>query len=136
MAGAQRRSSFVAGAKGSSRRVVEPLLKVHPISIWSLSVANATPSPPIQGDAGNDRFGAEGGEDSLFTNAELAVGLFRLSFETLISRRWKPCSLRRLLPYHSREPSLCVRAPSFIRLFVMLMLSANSILFLGRRLLI
>ena len=24
---------------------------------------------------GNDRFGAEGGEDSLFTNAELAVGV-------------------------------------------------------------
>ena len=35
---------------------------------------NATPSPPIRGDVGNDRFRAEGGEDSLFTNAELAVG--------------------------------------------------------------
>ena len=74
MAGAQRRSSFVAGAKGSLRRAAEPPLKVLPIYIWSLSVENATPSPPIQGDVGNDRFGAEGGEDSLFTNAELAVG--------------------------------------------------------------
>ena len=35
---------------------------------------NATPSPPIRGDVGNDCFGAEGGEDSLFNNAELAVG--------------------------------------------------------------
>ena len=34
------------------------------------------PSPSRLGDAGNDRFGAEGGEDSLFTNAELAVGVF------------------------------------------------------------
>ena len=31
-------------------------------------------SPLIRGDVGNDRFGAEGGEDSLFTNAELAAG--------------------------------------------------------------
>ena len=35
---------------------------------------NTTPSLPIQGEVGNDRFGAEGGEDSLFTNVELAVG--------------------------------------------------------------
>ena len=28
----------------------------------------------MRGDVGNDRFEAEGGEDSLFTNAELAVG--------------------------------------------------------------
>ena len=34
---------------------------------------NATPSPPIRGDVGNDRFGAEGGEDSPFTNAELVA---------------------------------------------------------------
>ena len=32
------------------------------------------PSPLIRGDVGNDCFGAEGGEDSLFTNAELAAG--------------------------------------------------------------
>ena len=32
------------------------------------------PSPPIRGDVGNDHFGAEGGEDSLFTNTELAAG--------------------------------------------------------------
>ena len=39
----------------------------------------------------------EGGEDSLFTNAELTVGA-----------RWTPCALRRLWPYHSKEPSLYV----------------------------
>ena len=34
---------------------------------------NALPSPPIWGEVGNDRFRAEGGKDSLFTNAELAA---------------------------------------------------------------
>ena len=71
--GAQRRSSSTARAKGSSRRATKPPLKVLHISIWIPSVQNATPSPPIRGDVGNDRFGAEGSEDSLFTNAELAV---------------------------------------------------------------
>ena len=74
MAGAQRRSSFSTGAKGSSRKAVEPPLKVLPISIRSPSMQNATPSPPIRGDVGNNRFGADGGEDSLFINAELAAG--------------------------------------------------------------
>ena len=31
------------------------------------------PSPLIRGDVGNDRFGAEGGADSLFTNADLSA---------------------------------------------------------------
>ena len=48
-------------------------MKVLPISIWSPSTQNATPSPPIRGDVGNDRFGAEGGEDSSFTNAKLVA---------------------------------------------------------------
>ena len=74
-AGAQRRSSSAKGVKGSSRRVVEPHLKVLPISVWSPSAQNATPSPPMWEDAGDNRFGAEVGEDSLFTNAELAVGV-------------------------------------------------------------
>ena len=64
MAGAQRRSSSAAGAKGSSRRAVEPPLKVLPISVWSPLAQNATPSPLIQGDVRNDCFGADGGEDS------------------------------------------------------------------------
>ena len=72
-ASAQRRSSSAAGAKGSSRRVVELPFKVLPISIWSPSAQNATPSPPMRGDVGNDHFRVEGAEDSLFTNAELAV---------------------------------------------------------------
>ena len=56
MVGAQRRSSSAARAKGSLRRATEPPLKVLPISIWSPSAQNATPSPPIRGDVGNNRF--------------------------------------------------------------------------------
>ena len=74
MAGAQRQSSFVAGAKGSSRKAAELPLKVLPISVWSPSAQNALPSPPTWGDMGDDRFGDVGGEDSLLTNAELAAG--------------------------------------------------------------
>ena len=55
------------------RRAAEPPLKVLPISIWIPSTQNAMPSPPIQGDVGNYHFGVEGGDDSLFTNAELAA---------------------------------------------------------------
>ena len=72
--GAQRHSSSAAGAKDSSRRATEPPLKVLLISVWSPLAQNTTPSPPLRGDVGNDHFGVEGGEDSLFTNAELAVG--------------------------------------------------------------
>ena len=74
VAGAQRRSSSTAGAKGSSRRAAEPPLKVLLISIWSPLAQNATPSPPMRGDVGSDCFGVKGGEDSLLTNAELTAG--------------------------------------------------------------
>ena len=72
VAGAQRLSSSATGVKGSSRKAVELPLKVLPISVWSPSVQNASPPlpPPLGGD---DRFEAEGGEDSLLTNAELAA---------------------------------------------------------------
>ena len=74
MVGAQCRSSSAAGVKGSSRKATEPPLKVLPISVWSPSAQNASPPPSTQGDVGDDRFEAEGGEDSLLTNAEFAVG--------------------------------------------------------------
>ena len=101
VAGAQRHSSSVVGAKGSLRRVADPPLKVLPISIWSPSAQNATPSPPIGGDVGNDLFGAgRGGEGEVRTRClpmrSSPSGLFRLFFGTLISRRWKPYAFWRL----------------------------------------
>ena len=35
---------------------------------------NASPSPPTWGDTRDDRFEVEGGEDTLLSNAKLAVG--------------------------------------------------------------
>ena len=70
----QRHSSSTVGAKGSSKKASELPLKVLPISVWGLSEQNASPSPPTRGYVGDDRFGDEGGEDSLLTNAELVAG--------------------------------------------------------------
>ena len=75
MAGAQLHSSSTVGDKGSSRKAAKLPLKVLPIFVWSPSAQNASPSPPTQGGMGDDRFEAKGGEDSLLTNAELAVGV-------------------------------------------------------------
>ena len=83
VAGVQRRSSSTTGVKGSSRKAVEPPLKVLPISVWSPSTQNPSPSPLTRGDVGDDLFefkgrggggGGGGGENSLLTNAELAPG--------------------------------------------------------------
>ena len=71
--GAERHSSSTAGVKGSLRKATEPPLKVLPISVWSPLAQKALPPPPTRGDMGDDRFEAEGGEDSLLTNAELAA---------------------------------------------------------------
>ena len=73
VAGAQRRSSFVARVKGSSRKAAAPPLKVLPISVWSPSAQNTSPPPPTLGDVGDDRFEDEEGEDSLLTNVELTA---------------------------------------------------------------
>ena len=62
-------------SQGSLRKAIEPPLKVLPIFFWSPSTQNASPSPLTQGDVGDDRFEAEGGEDSLLTNAELPTGV-------------------------------------------------------------
>ena len=130
---AQCRSSSASGAKGSSRRAAGPPLKVLPISVWSPQARNAMPSPPMRGMIALELRGVR---TRCLPMRSSPPGLFRLSFRTLISRRWKPCALRRLWPYHSKGPSLYVQVPSFIRLVVVLMLSANFILFLSRRLLI
>ena len=84
MAGAQRHSSSVAGAKGSSRKVAELPLKVLSISVWGPSGQNASPSPPTRGDVGDDRFGAEGVRTRYSPMRSLPLGLFHLSFGTLI----------------------------------------------------
>ena len=116
-------------------------MKVLHISVWSPSVQNSLPPPSTRGEMGDDCFEVGGGGGGVVRTRYSLMrssppGLFRLSFGTLISRKWKPCVWRRLWPCPSKGSFLYVLAPSFFHLVVMLMLSANSILFLGRRLLI
>ena len=70
----QPRSTSAAKTKGSSGRVVEPLLEVMPISVWSPPAQSAKPPPSIPEDLGRERLEVDGDEDSLISNAELAAG--------------------------------------------------------------
>ena len=70
----QPRSASAAKAKYSSRRAVGPSLEVMPISVWSPPAQSAEPPPSILEDLGRERLGADGDEDSLLSNAKLAVG--------------------------------------------------------------
>ena len=74
MQSSQPRSVSAAKAKDSSGRVAEPSLEVMPILVWSPPVYSAKPPPSIPEDLGRERLGADGDEDSLLSNAELAAG--------------------------------------------------------------
>ena len=52
----------------------EPPLEVMPISVWSPLAQSAEPPPSIPEALGRERLGADGDEDSLLSNEELAVG--------------------------------------------------------------
>ena len=69
----QPRSTSVAKAKDSSGRVAEPPLEVMPISIRSPPAQRVEPPPTIEEDLGRKRPEADGDEDSLLSNAELAT---------------------------------------------------------------
>ena len=69
----QPRSTSAAKAKDSAGRAVEPPLEVMPISVWSPPTQSVDPPPSIPEDLGRERLGADGNEDSLFSNAELAT---------------------------------------------------------------
>ena len=68
------RFASAAKAKDSSGRAIEPPLEVMPISIWSPPAQSAEPPPSIPEELGRERLGADGDEDSLLSNAELAAG--------------------------------------------------------------
>ena len=70
----QPHSAFASKAKDSSGRAAEPPLEVMPISVWSPPAQSVEPPPSIQEDLGRERLGADGVEDSLLSNAELATG--------------------------------------------------------------
>ena len=70
----QPRFAFAAKAKDSSGRAAEPPLEVMPISVWSPPAQGAEPPPSIEEDLGRKRPEADGDEDSLLSNVELAAG--------------------------------------------------------------
>ena len=90
----------------------------------------------------DDRCGAEGGggggggEDSLLTNVELAVGAVSSILLDSDLRKVEGLCFEEALALSLKGTVSVCRAPSFTFLVVVLMLSANSFLFLGRRLLI
>ena len=70
----QPRSTSVATVKDSSGRAAEPPLEVMPISVWSPPAQSAEPPPFVAKELGRERLKADGDEDSLLSNAELAAG--------------------------------------------------------------
>ena len=69
----QLRSGSAAKAKDSSRKVFEPPLEVMPITVWSPPAQSAEPPPSKAEELGRKRFEADGDEDSLLSNVELAA---------------------------------------------------------------
>ena len=70
----QLRSGSVVKAKDSLGRAVKPPLEVMPITVWSPPAQSAEPPPSRAEELGRKCFEADGDEDSLLFNAELAAG--------------------------------------------------------------
>ena len=70
----QLHSGSAAKAKDSSGKTIEPPLEVMPITCWSPPAQSTEPSPSRAEELGRKRFEADGYEDSLLFNAELAAG--------------------------------------------------------------
>ena len=87
VAGAQRHSSSAAGVKGSSRKASKLPLKVLPISVWSLSAQNASPSPRHGEMREMIALKLRGVRTRYSLIRSSLLRLFRLFFGTLISRK-------------------------------------------------
>ena len=76
------------------------------------------------------------GEDSLLTNAELAAGSVSFILRDSDLRKVEALCVEEALALSLQGTVFVCHAPSFACLVIVLMLSTNSFLFLGRRLLI
>ena len=104
--GPWHRSSSAAMAKDSSGRVVEPPLEVMLIYVWNPSAQSIELPPPMPEDVGRGHFGAEGEEDSLLSNTELAAGA--------VSSILRDSDLRRADRCHARGRGSCHIAPGVV----------------------
>ena len=96
MADPQPRSPLAMVAKNPPGRTVKPPLDILPIFVWIPSAQSAElPSLAFEGEE-RKHLEHERDEDSLFGNAELAVGPCRPSYWILTLRRQILCSLRKL----------------------------------------
>ena len=106
--GAQRRSSSAIGVKGSSRKAIEPPLKVL-LSLFGALRRKRCRLPLRHGETWEMIALKLRGVRTRYSPMRSSLPrLFRLSFRTLISRKWKPYALRRLWPCPSKGPSLYV----------------------------
>ena len=67
-------SASAVKAKDSLGRAAEPPLEVMPISVWSPPAQSPEAPPSVAENLGRERLEADGDEDSLLSNAELAAG--------------------------------------------------------------
>ena len=77
-----------------------------------------------------------GGEDSLLSNAELATGAVSCILRDSDLKKVETLGIEEALALSLKGTVSIFSSAFFSRLVVVLMMSANSILFLGRRLLI
>ena len=128
------RPSSVAKAHDSSRRATEPPLEVMPIYVWSPPAQGTRPPPTMSEDVGRGHFRAEGDKDSLFSNAELAVGAVSSILKDSDLKRSDALSVEEALSL-SLQGVISVSSHAFIRSFYRgFMLCIDSILLFGRRL--
>ena len=72
--GSQPRPASAAKAEDSLGKDAGPLLEVMSILVWSPPTQSTKLLPTIPEDLERERFGADGDEDSVLSNAELATG--------------------------------------------------------------
>ena len=75
---------------------------------------------------GDDHFGAEGSEDSLLANVDLVVGVVSSILRDSDLKKVEALRVEEALALSLQGTVSVCRAPSFICLVVVLMLSANS----------
>ena len=85
------------------------------------------PSPAMPNEVRRDRFWAVGSEDSLLSQAELAVGAVSSILRDSDLRKVTPCPLRRLWLFCFKKPLLYVQAPSSILFFIVSILLTDRL---------
>ena len=133
--GLRRRSSPAVATKGPSGRATESQLEVMPISVLNPSAKSTEFPPSMTEDVRRDRFGAEGDEDSLLSNAELAAGAISSILKDSYLKKMNALPVEEALTLLlqgviSVSPSAFFVCPSHH----CFMLHINFTLFLGRRL--